>query len=338
MNRNDPSASRAALRLPTLPLLSLDYLLACIPLIVWSCYLNGARTLLLVLLGMLCAMIWETISEAALRRRITAWDCSAALDGVLFALMLPVTAPLWVIPIGTLGAVLLFKVLWGGQGKCSVHPAIGAYALLYPFFRTVLTSYAAPGEHIPVLEVSPVGSLSGDLLDSLANGTFPNSGMLRDMLIGNLPGSMGQLSLILLLGGAIYLIGRGHLRLGQLMMTLLGAFITVLLLPAALVPSDAMAVTYSVLQLGCGSLLFLSIFPASHPAYAPRTMRASLIFGIGVGVITGLVRYFELLNDGAVYAVLLMQLLTPLLNRLFRLRHYGQEKKKPSSPSEGNES
>ena len=308
----------------TLSVLSADYLIAAFPLLLFSCWQNGARTLLLVAASALCAMLWEAIFEGLLRRRITIWDGSAACDGVLFALLLPSTLPLRLIPLSTLAMTLLFKVLWGGQGKCPVHPAIGAYALLYPFFRVVLTSYAAPMERLTVFSAQPIGSVSQTMLEQLASGTFPTEQTVRKMLIGDLPGCMGELSLILLVGAFLYLWMRGHIPPLLLPSSLLSALVTFILLPGQIIVSDAMAINYVALQLGCGSLVYLSVFLSSHPTCAPHTVRGQMIFGIGVGVITGLLRCFGCFADGAVYAVLIMQLTVPLLDRLFRPRHYAQ--------------
>ncbi len=307
----------------SLSYLSLDYAIALLPLIAWSTFLNGTRTLLLVLCGALCGAIWEVILEGALRRRITAWDGSGALEGAILALMLPVTADLWILPAGTLAGQLLFKSLWGGQGKCPIHPAIGAYALLFPFFRTVLTSYAAPFERFGLLAQAN-GSLDRNLLQSLASGAAPTSETVIDMLLGKGSGNMGQLPVLLLLGAFLFLFLRGHARPMQLVFTLLPAFVLFLLLPATPPASDAMALRAAALQLGCGSLLYLAVIPASHPAYAPHTTRAQVLFGIGAGCITALLRYSGLAIDGAVYGVLIMQCLTPLLNRLLRGRYYAE--------------
>ncbi len=307
----------------SLPFLSLDYAIALLPIIAWSIYLNGTRTILLALLGILCGAIWDVILEAIFRRRITAWDGSGAMEGLIFALMLPVTAPLPIIPIGTLAGALLFKALWGGQGKCPIHPAVGAYALLFPFFRTVLTTYAAPFERFGML-TTVEGSLGKDLLASLAAGGAPSSEVVADMLVGKISGGMGHISIILLIGSLAFLALRGHARPLQPIFTAVSAFAIFILLPATVPASDAMALRYAVLQLGCGSLLYLSIIPATHPAYAPKTFRGGMIFAIGVGVITGLLRYAGLAVDGAVYGVLVMQCLTPFLDRAMRGRWYAK--------------
>lgn len=308
----------------TLPVISLDYLIALLPLLFWSTYLNGPRTLVLALLGALCSTVWEAIAEGLLRKRITVWDGSAAIEGMLFALMLPVTAPYYLIPIGTLFGTLCFKVLWGGLGKIPIHPAIGAYALLYPFFRPILSTLAAPTESVSVLAPAPIGSVTETISDLLAKGTVPPASAVIDSLVGTVSGNMGQLSLLLLLLSAAYLCIRGHLRLSQLIGTLVAVFTLSALLPAASLASDAMVIRYALLQTISGSLCFLAVLPASYPACAPRTARVGILFGLGIGLLTALIRRLGLAADGAVYAVLLMQLLLPFLNRALRPRRYGQ--------------
>ncbi len=328
---NNPSTVTSPLSRPgilhrgtTLPLLSLDYFIALLPLVIWSCFLNGPRTLIHLLIGALSAVFWEAVSELAIRKRITVLDGSAALEGMLFAMMLPITAPYILIPIGTLVGTLCFKVLWGGQGKCAVHPAIGAYALMYPFFRTVLTTLAAPKEIIPITQAAPQGSVTVGVLDALADGAVPSAETLSDLLAGRLPGNMGQLSLVLLLIAMIYLFARHHLS--PMMPLLSGVTVLALSLVLHAVPlaSDAIALRYAVLQACAGSLIFLAVFPASHPAYAPHTARTRAIYAVGIGVLTVLIRYFGFASDGAVYAVLIMQLLVPVMHRYLRQRHYAQ--------------
>lgn len=316
--------SAALLRSPrSLPILSLDYLIALLPLIVWSVRFNGARALCLALVGMVFSVVWETLLEGLLRRRITVWDGSAALEGLIFALLLPANASYLFVIIGTLFANVCFKTLLGGQGKCPIHPAIGAYALLAPFVSRSFT-YGAFGEHFPVFHASPAGSVAQTTLASLSDGAVPSASVVSDMIGGFLPGNMGQLSLLLLLGSAVYLFVRGRLSFLQTACAMGSAFLLSLLLPASPLASDAIAIRYAFLQVGCGSLLFLTVIPASYPAFAPYTKITRIIFGLGIGVITVLIRYFGLAPDGAVYAVLLMQASLPLLKRFVRPRHYAQ--------------
>lgn len=324
MMRNDlpapPRHSGAAL-----PLISLDYLIALSPILIANLLRNGPRTLVMVLLSALVAAATEALCEALLRRRITVWDGSAAIDGVILALLLPATAPLWTVLLLALCMTVVFKVLWGGQGKCPVHPALGAYALLFPFLRFLLQSYPAADRILPPFAASVPGDGSETVLDQLMRGVYPADRMTNALLRGELLDVMGGLFPLLLLLSLVYLVARRRVQAVQPLFTVMPLFILALVLPRTSMPSDTMAVSYAALQALSGSLLFLAVIPASHPAYAPRTYRGKAVFGIGVGVIVWLIRYFGILSDGAVYGVVAMQLLIPLLDRAFRARHYGQD-------------
>ena len=177
---------RRFLRTPnSLSILSLDYFIALLPVIVWSTLANGPRVICLCIVGAFFSVIFESVIELLLRKRITAWDGSAAIEGLVFTLLLPPTVSYLFVIVGTLFSAIVFKALFGGQGKLPIYPAVGAYALLYPFIAKSVT-YAAHGEILPILQNSPIGSVRSTMLDSLANGGVPSTEVISDFVAGNL--------------------------------------------------------------------------------------------------------------------------------------------------------
>lgn len=298
---------------------SIDLLLASLPLLLWSIRMNGLRTLTVALLSVVCAMGFEAAYEWLVRRRFTLDDLTACTDGVLFALLMPVTVPLWMIPLGVLFGQVVCKCLPGGPGRQIVSPSIGGAALLTLLFRTRMVTFAVNRSFPAVLSAAPKGDVEGSLLMRMWDTPLPSGVTSADLLLGRLPNVIGALSAVLVLLGFIYLLIRKTARAELVLFSLLPIALTALLFPAPTLASDALILRYSLFQICSGSLLLVSVYHASETACAPDTTRGRALFGLGIGLITLLFRQLTIFEEGAVIALCAMQALWSVIG-LLRVR------------------
>ena len=188
----------------------IDVLIALVPAFAWGVYMMGLRALVIGLLSVLCCVLFEAGSQLLLRRPVTVSDCSAAVTGLIFAMNLPVTVPLWMPVVGSFFAIVVVKQLFGGIGKNIVNPALAARVFLFTAWAGQMTKFTAPGNPVSSLRITlgDVDAVTGATpLAALKNGVMP-SATIGDMLVGNIGGSIGEVSAILLLLGGVYLIIR----------------------------------------------------------------------------------------------------------------------------------
>ncbi len=272
--------------------------IALCPVWIGSIYFFGFDAIRLVLLASLAAVATEAVCQKMRGKPITIWDGSALVTGMLLGLNVPPTLPSWMIILGSIVAITIGKQVFGGLGYNPFNPALVGRAFLVSSFTLPMTRWTTPFDGITAATPLALGSLGVEY---------------ADLFFGVIPGSLGETSAFAILIGGIYLFYRGVLDY-RIPLGYLG---TVLVL-TTLLGQDP------VFHLLAGSLLFGAVYMATCMVTTPITPRGRWIFGIGAGVILVVIRLWGSLPEGVTYSILLMNALTPLINRWTRPRIYGQ--------------
>ena len=288
--------------------LMLDVVIALLPSLIVGAVVLGVQALLVALVSVAAAVATEVLYSAICKKRNTVIDCSAMVTGLLFAMTLPASVPLWLAAVGSAFAILAVKLLCGGLGQNIFNPALLARAFVMLLFPAALTRYAALGADA-VTSATP--------LHHMVMPALPEESVL-DMFLGNCPGSIGELSALALLVGGAYLVLRKVIS-ARIPVAYIG---TVAVITFVFHKTDD-ALTWMLYQLFSGGLMLGAIFMATDYVTSPVTKLGQIIYGIGCGVLTVVFRYFGLFPEGVTYAILLMNLCVWVIDRYTPARIYG---------------
>ena len=304
----------------------LDVVIAMLPALVFAVFYFGWRALVATLVSVASCVFWEWGYRKVLKKSCAVDDLSAVVTGMLLALVCPVTVPYWMLIIGAFFAIVVVKQLYGGIGCNFLNPALAGRAVLVASYTSVMTSWVKVGETVPlfgstaelVTAATPMAIMKGGDFDTLTN-TFT----VMDMFLGRVGGSMGEVSALALLLGLVYLLARKVIS-WHIPVAYVG---TVALLSLIAAPAGIGAVDYMLYSIFGGGLMLGAIFMATDYVTSPLTKLGQIIYGIGCGVLTVLIRYFGGYNEGVSYAILCMNLTVVLLDRLGRPVKFGAPKK-----------
>ena len=286
----------------------LDVLIALLPATVAASLIFGLRALLLIAVTVLSSVLFEYLFRLLLHRRNTVSDLSAAVTGLILALNLPAELPIWQAVFGSLVAIVVVKQLFGGIGKNFANPALTARIILLLSFTSSMNSYSvrkAGGVWDLVSSATPLAS-------SLGGGEETS---YLTLFLGDHAGAIGETCALALLIGLAYLLIRRVIT-WHIPVSFVG---TVALLSLI----GGRDVLFQVLS---GGLLLGAIFMATDYVTSPASPIGKLVFGVGCGAITVLIRFFGG-TEGVSYAILMMNILTPYIDRLTRRRPLGVPKK-----------
>lgn len=283
----------------------LDVLIALLPVTVMGCVIFGLRSLLVVCATVAAAVLSEFLFCLITKKTQTVGDLSAAVTGLLLALNLPANIPIWQAVIGAVFAVICVKCLFGGIGKNFANPAITARIFMLVAF----------GEMAKVAYPTIVDTATGATpLDALVNdGIVPE---LIDLFLGIHGGAIGETCVAALLIGGVYLLVRRVINPAAPAALIL----TVFLFSLALEGGSLMKALEWTLS---GGLFLGAIFMATDYSTTPVTTLGKTVFGVGAGIITVLVRFFGTYPEGVSYAILLMNILTPYIDKFTARRPFG---------------
>ena len=294
----------------------LDVLIALVPAFIASIIIFGARAALVTCVCVASCILFEWGFEKITKRPNTIKDYSACITGVLLAFNLPVTIPLWQAVFGSAVAIILVKQLFGGLGKNFANPAITARIVMVLAFSAAMTNWYSPNEAAS-LWVYPVDGVAGATpLALMKSENFDLLPSLWNMFIGVRGGSLGETSNLALLIGGIYLMIRKVITWHTPL-----AFIAVVFGLSALMGQDP------IYHLFAGGLFLGAIFMATDYVTTPQTNLGRLIFGIGAGLFTVLFRVYSSYPEGVSFAILLMNILTPYINRFTETKPLGVVRK-----------
>jgi electron transport complex protein RnfD len=316
----------------TTPTAMRDVWLALLPATLAALWYFGLAALLVLLASIAGCVLTEWAFTPKEERSVALRDNSAALTGLLLGLTLPPALPLWMAFIGGAVAIGIGKLVWGGLGANLFNPALVGRAFLlatFPIAMTTWTVQQGPAEFFtvhasnlaaPFMHVAPeIDSLSA--ATPLGQMKFQQSAApLWDLLIGNTSGSLGETSAILLLLGGLYLFLRRDLdwRIP------VGIFVSAALFSAVLYGVNPEKYPSAPFTLLSGGMLLGALFMATDPVTSPVTPRGAWIFAIGIGLLVVLIRVFGGFPEGMMYAILLMNAATPLIDRWSQPRVFGR--------------
>ena len=298
-----------------------DVLIALVPALLGSVYFFGFRPLLVTLISAAACVFFEWAWCRLLKRPNRIYDLSAMVTGVLLAFVCPPTIPYWCLILGDFFAIIVVKQLFGGIGKNFLNPALAGRAFMFswPVFMSTWVRVgfrnAAPifGGADLVTSATP--------LSAMHQGLLPEESVL-DLFLGNVGGCIGETSALLLLLGFVYLLVRKVIT-ARIPLAFMG---TVAIL-TFLFPRGNPRIPWMLMELFSGGLVLGACFMATDYVTSPVTGPGQILFGIGCGVLTVLIRYFGGYNEGVSYAILVMNACVVLLDQVGRPRKFGTPKK-----------
>ncbi len=286
----------------------LDVIIALIPAAIASVLIFGLRSLLVIADCVAVCLISEWGFEKICKKENTVSDLSAVVTGMLLAFNLPVTIPLWQASLGSVIAIVVVKQLFGGIGQNFANPAITARIILMTAFSGSMTTWAAP----QAFNLVPDATTSATPLAMAAKGELDGLPSYLDMFLGNRGGCLGETCALALILGGLYLLVRGVISWHTPV-----AFIGTVAIMSLICGKDV------PFQLMAGGLLLGAIFMATDYSSTPATKLGKIIFGVGCGLITILIRFWGNFPEGVSFSILLMNILTPYIDRLTRQKPIG---------------
>lgn len=293
-----------------------DVVIATLPALIFGIVHFGVRALLVTLSSVVAALVAEWFSNRFILRDGRTMDGSALVTGVLLAMTLPATVPLWVAALGAVFAIVAVKALCGGLGQNVFNPALAARALLVLLFPTSMVRFSSVSGLVNGMDAVT----SATPLHHMVMPALPEESLL-DMFIGNIPGCIGEVSSLALLVGGIYLLARRIISL-RIPAAYIGT-VAVLTLVFAKAGNPVLWMLYSVLG---GGVLLGAIFMATDYATSPVTPWGQILYGVGCGALTVLFRYFGLFPEGVTYAILIMNAASWAIDRYTAPRVFGTGK------------
>lgn len=310
----------------TTAVLMRDVVIALLPAVIVSVVFYGWKELLVLAVSVLsCILIEWSVTKYLLRKPCTIGDWSAAVTGILLALNLPSTTPWWVVLIGAIVAIGVAKMTFGGLGQNVFNPALVGRVFLLISFPTYMTHWVQPQGLFGVDAVTgatPLGVIKEGLMQgaSVPDLMAAHGYSYSQMLFANIGGSAGEACAIALLVGFVYLLVRKVIK-PWITLSILG---TVAVVSAVFWLANPMQFTDPLFNLLTGGLILGSCFMATDYVTSPMTTKGGIIFGIGIGFITLMIRYFGSYPEGVSFAILIMNSVVPLLNKWFHQKKYGR--------------
>jgi electron transport complex protein RnfD len=286
-----------------------DVIIALLPTTFVGLYFFGYRAGILVAVSIISAVLAEYIWQRLAKKPVTIHDLSAAVTGLLLALNLPSTAPWWAAVIGSVTAIILVKQLFGGIGGNFLNPALTARAILVVSFGPLVSNFVSTNYS------SSLGFMSVDALTVATPIVEPGSYSTMQLLFGNIPGCIGEVSKVAILLGFAYLLIRRVVK-WNIPIIFVGTAVICGYLFSGL---SANPLGYVL----SGGLLFGAIFMATDYTTNPMTFLGEVIFAIGCGVIVAVIRQFSSNHEGVTYGILIMNIATPLIDKYIKPKVYG---------------
>ena len=298
-----------------------DVVIALLPALAGSVYFFGFRALMVTLISVAACVFFEWSWSKLMKTDNKVYDLSAVVTGMLLAFVCPVTIPYWTIILGDFFAIIVVKMLFGGLGKNIVNPALAGRAFMFSW-PVLMNTWVKVGFENAAGVISAADAVTAATpMASLHGGTLPEASVM-DLFLGNVGGSLGETSALLLLIGFVYLLIRKVLTIRIPL-----AYIGTVAVLAFLFPMGNDRLTWMASHLFGGGLMLGALFMATDYVTSPITKLGQIIYGIGCGVITILIRYFGGYPEGVSYAILVMNCCVVLLDRIGRTKKFGTPRK-----------
>lgn len=287
-----------------------DVVIALLPATIASVYYFRMGAVMVILSAILGAVIAEAVMQRIMGKEITISDYSAVVTGLLLAFNIPASAPIWLPFVGSVFAIVIVKQLFGGLGHNFMNPALAARAMLLASWPVEMTSWVSPGADA-VSTATPLGVLMEQGKDAAMQLN------IMDLLTGNVGGCIGETSAILLIVGGLYLIYRGvityvipayYIGTVGILTLLIGGF----------------DIQYMIFNVLAGGLMIGAFYMATDYASSPVTPKGQIIYAIGCGILTTVIRIYGGYPEGVSYSILLMNVASPLIEKYTSPRVFGE--------------
>lgn len=287
--------------------------IALLPTSIFGVFNFGTKALLVILISIMTCMLTEFAYEKLMHKKVTITDMSAAVTGLLLALNLPYTVPFWIPVIGGIFSILIVKQLFGGLGQNFMNPALAGRCFLLISFTARMTDFALPENAVTTI-VDAVSNASADAITGATPLAVIKSGGSVDlwsMFIGNTRGTIGETSAIAILIGAIFLLCIKVIDL-RIPLTYIGSFIIFI----TIFGGRGLDLEFIAAHLLGGGLMLGTFFMATDYVTSPITKKGQVVYGVCLGLLTGLFRLFGGSAEGVSYAIIFGNLLVPLIERV----------------------
>lgn len=304
MNKLVVSPSPHILSTDTTSNIMVNVIIALFPALLVAIFSFGYRALLVTLVCIISCVAFEYLTRKIMKKVNTIGDFSAVVTGILLAFNLPPTIPLWICVIGSFFAIVIVKQLFGGIGQNFANPAITARIILFVSFSTYMTTWSEPffGNVDQIATATPLADI--------------NSANTLDLFVGNVSGCIGEVSALALIIGGIYLV---ICKVIKPVIPLV--FVGTVFVFAFLLGENPLNHIFA------GGLMLGAIFMATDYSTTPLTIKGKIIFAFGCGVITVIIRVFGSYPEGVSFAILFMNLITPLIDRITKTKPFGKVKR-----------
>ncbi len=314
----------------TVTRIMLDVVIALVPSLIAATLLFGYRTLIVSAVSVGTCILAEYISRVVMKRHQTIGDLSAIVTGLLIAFNVPVSMPLWMVVLGDILAIVVVKQMFGGIGMNFVNPALAARIMLIASFPTEMGKWNAPlsWKTETVTTASPLNAIKEIYRGGeITSASFKDLPSLLDMFLGKRAGSLGEVCAVALVIGLVYLLVRRVIKL-TIPLSYVGSFAVIMFIAGDF---NLKFLAYEILA---GGLLLGAIFMATDYTTSPINFKGQVIFGIGCGVLTALIRLFGNLPEGVSFAIIIMNILVPHIENLTTPKPFGTVKEKKKKEAE----
>lgn len=287
-------------------------LIALLPTAAWGVYAFGLQALLVLVISTASAVLSEFLWQKIAKQPIRISDCSALVTGLILGLNLPSTAPWWMVMLGSVFAVIVVKQLFGGLGDNFLNPAMAARAVLLASWPVHMTASAY---------VDPTFFKAGVDAVTAATPLSSKSATLMELFLGQIPGTIGEVSKAAILLGLLFLLVTGTIS-WRIPVCMVGSVFVF----SWLLGGSGMTAEAALMATLSGGVLFGAVFMATDYVTSPITPFGQIVYACMIGFIIVLIRYFGSYPEGVTYGILLMNIATPLIDRFLPKRIYGHQK------------
>lgn len=289
-----------------------DVVIALLPATAAGIYYFGMGALKVIIVSIVAAVATEAIVQKLRKKPVTINDWSAVVTGLLLAFNIPSTAPWWLPAIGAIFAIAIVKQAFGGIGHNFMNPALAARAFLLASWPVQMTNWVSPGPDA-VSTATPLALIQG------VEATGQQLPSIMDLFIGNVGGCIGETSALALILGGIYLVYRGVITPRIPVIYILTVAVLTLIF-------GGFDFQYMIYHIFAGGLMLGAIYMATDYSSSPVTPKGQVIFALGCGIITTIIRMFGGYPEGVSYSILLMNVATPLIDKYTSPRIFGEVK------------
>ncbi len=297
----------------------LDVIIALVPAMAFAVYQFGFRVLALIAVSVVSCVFFEWGYRKLMKKPDSIGDLSACVTGVLIAMVIPSSAPLWMPVVGAAFSIVVVKQLYGGIGKNFLNPALASRAFLMASWPVIMTTWAVPKALAGSVDAA---TMATPLSYMKAGEALPDTFSYANMLIGKIPGCIGEISAIAVLIGGAYLLIRKVIS-WRIPVAFIG---TVAVITFIFPMNGAARFDWMLTNVLSGGLLLGAFFMATDYSSSPVTLNGQLLYGFGCGALTVLIRYFGGFPEGVSYAILIMNLCAWAIDKGTRGRQFGVTK------------